>query len=52
MALKIPKIGLPQMLKDGYKHMQGLEEAVFRNIEATRSLTEITRTSMGPNGSL
>ncbi|KAL2912224.1 T-complex protein 1 subunit theta [Polyrhizophydium stewartii] len=50
MALKIPKIGLPQMLKDGYKHMQGLEEAVFRNIAATKELTEITRTSLGPNG--
>eukprot|EP00842_Homolaphlyctis_polyrhiza_P005527 jgi/Hompol1/5976/HPOL_002132-RA len=50
MALKIPKIGLPQMLKDGYKHMQGLEEAVYRNIAATKELTEITRTSLGPNG--
>ncbi|KAI8929581.1 chaperonin Cpn60/TCP-1 family [Entophlyctis helioformis] len=50
MALKIPKVGLTQMLKDGYKHMQGLEEAVYRNIAATRELTEITRTSLGPNG--
>ncbi|KAI8906401.1 chaperonin Cpn60/TCP-1 family [Gorgonomyces haynaldii] len=50
MALKIPKIGLPQMLKDGYKHMQGLDEAVYRNIAATKELTEITRTSLGPNG--
>lgn len=38
------------MLKDGYKHSQGLEEAVFRNIAATKELTEITRTSLGPNG--
>ncbi|KAH6562327.1 hypothetical protein BASA50_003107 [Batrachochytrium salamandrivorans] len=50
MALKIPKIGLPQMLKDGYQHMQGLDEAVYRNIAATKELTEITRTSLGPNG--
>ncbi|KAJ3194857.1 T-complex protein 1 subunit theta [Irineochytrium annulatum] len=50
MALKIPKIGLPQMLKDGYKHMQGLEEAVYRNIAATKELSTITRTSLGPNG--
>ncbi|KAJ3109628.1 T-complex protein 1 subunit theta [Phlyctochytrium planicorne] len=50
MAMKIPKIGLPQMLKDGYKHMQGLEEAVYRNIAATKELSSITRTSMGPNG--
>lgn len=52
MALKIPKIGLPQMLKDGYQHMQGLEEAVYRNIAATKELTEITRTSLGPNGTV
>ncbi|KAI9364428.1 chaperonin Cpn60/TCP-1 family [Zopfochytrium polystomum] len=50
MAMKIPKIGLPQMLKDGYKHMQGLEEAVYRNIGATKELSQITRTSLGPNG--
>ncbi|KAJ3414711.1 T-complex protein 1 subunit theta [Chytridiales sp. JEL 0842] len=50
MALKIPKVGLPQMLKDGYKHMQGLEEAVYRNIAATKELSQITRTSLGPNG--
>ncbi|KAJ2995128.1 T-complex protein 1 subunit theta [Globomyces sp. JEL0801] len=50
MALRIPKAGLTQMLKDGYKHEQGLEEAVYRNIAATKELTEITRTSLGPNG--
>ncbi|KAJ3271254.1 T-complex protein 1 subunit theta [Terramyces sp. JEL0728] len=50
MALKIPKSGLTTMLKDGYKHSQGLEEAVYRNIAATKELTEITRTSLGPNG--
>jgi T-complex protein 1 subunit theta len=50
MAMKIPKIGLPQMLKEGYTHASGLEEAVYRNIHATKELTEITRTSLGPNG--
>ncbi|KAI8845809.1 chaperonin Cpn60/TCP-1 family [Chytriomyces cf. hyalinus JEL632] len=50
MALKIPQIGLNTMLKDGYKHMQGLDEAVYRNIAATRELSQITRTSLGPNG--
>ena len=30
--------------------MQGLEEAVYRNIAAIKELTEITRTSLGPNG--
>lgn len=48
--MKIPKMGLTQMLKPGYQTSQGLEEAVFRNIEATKSLSEITRTSFGPNG--
>lgn len=42
--------GLPGLLKDGYKHFSGTEEAVMRNIEATRQLAQITRTSMGPNG--
>ncbi|TPX41148.1 hypothetical protein SeMB42_g05711 [Synchytrium endobioticum] len=50
MALKIPKIGLPNLLKDGYKHLQGLDEAVLRNISATRELSQIVRTSLGPNG--
>jgi hypothetical protein len=40
------------MLKDGYKHMSGLDEAVYRNIDACKSLSQITRTSMGPNGEL
>ncbi|KAJ3120453.1 T-complex protein 1 subunit theta [Nowakowskiella sp. JEL0407] len=30
--------------------MQGLEEAVFRNIAATKDLQRITKTSYGPNG--
>jgi T-complex protein 1 subunit theta len=50
MALQIPKIGLPQMLKSGYQHHQGLEEAVFRNIAATKELSEMTRTCLGPHG--
>lgn len=42
--------GLQAMLKEGYKHLSGLEEAVLKNIEACKQLTMITRTSMGPNG--
>jgi len=38
------------MLKDGYKHMSGLEEAVIKNIEACKQLSHITRTSLGPHG--
>ena len=42
--------GLQAMLKEGHQHMSGMEEAVFRNIEACKQLSLITKTSMGPNG--
>ncbi|KDD73101.1 TCP-1/cpn60 chaperonin, partial [Helicosporidium sp. ATCC 50920] len=42
--------GMQAMLKDGHKMMSGLEEAVMKNIDACKSLADITRTSMGPNG--
>ena len=42
--------GLQAMLKEGYKHLSGLEEAVLKNIEACKQLSMMTRTSMGPNG--
>mgnify|MGYP002718883570 FL=1 len=32
------------------QHMSGLEEAVLRNIAAVGELSEIVRTSFGPNG--
>lgn len=38
------------MLKEGYKHYAGLEEAILRNIEASKELSVLTRTSYGPNG--
>lgn len=38
------------MLKEGAKHYSGLDEAVFRNITACRQFTQITRSSLGPNG--
>ncbi|KAL9537266.1 T-complex protein 1 subunit theta [Mucor bainieri] len=50
MALRVPKSTLPQLFKDGYKFQQGVEEAVLRNIDATHELSEVVRTSMGPNG--
>lgn len=40
------------MLKEGHKHLSGLEEAVLKNIQACKELAQITRTSMGPNGAL
>lgn len=50
MALKVPKMGLNQLMKDGYKNSEGLDEVVFRNIQAVNELTNMTRTSYGPNG--
>ena len=42
--------GFSSLLKDGYKHFGGLEEAILKNIEACKGLAAITRTSLGPNG--
>ena len=38
------------MLKEGAKHLSGLEEATFKNIEAAKQLSSCVRTSLGPNG--
>lgn len=40
------------MLKEGHKHLSGLDEAVLKNIDACKQLSTITRTSLGPNGEL
>mmetsp|Transcript_22669 Transcript_22669/g.44475 ORF Transcript_22669/g.44475 Transcript_22669/m.44475 type:complete len:539 (-) Transcript_22669:480-2096(-) len=40
--------GVRGLLKDGYKEMSGLEQAIMRNIEAVNELGRITRTSLGP----
>eukprot|EP00123_Amoebidium_parasiticum_P014885 comp22685_c1_seq1/m.35103 comp22685_c1_seq1/g.35103 ORF comp22685_c1_seq1/g.35103 comp22685_c1_seq1/m.35103 type:complete len:546 (-) comp22685_c1_seq1:106-1743(-) len=50
MALRIPQAGFAAMMKDGAKSYSGLEEAVYRNINACKELTQIIRTSLGPNG--
>ncbi|KAJ9474579.1 T-complex protein 1 subunit theta [Pseudozyma hubeiensis] len=50
MSLKVPRAGGPNLFKEGYKHFQGIEEAVLRNIQAVNELSEIVRTSFGPNG--
>ncbi|EEB12881.1 T-complex protein 1 subunit theta, putative [Pediculus humanus corporis] len=51
MALSIPKPpGVMQMLKDGARYFQGLEEAVFRNISACKEFAQTVRTAYGPNG--
>ena len=48
--LRIPTAPGSQLFKEGYKHLQGLEEAILRNIEAVGELSSTVRTSMGPNG--
>lgn len=50
MALRVQPYGIQGMLKEGHKHMSGLDEAVLKNIDACKQLSLITRTSLGPNG--
>ncbi|EJD08174.1 T-complex protein 1 [Fomitiporia mediterranea MF3/22] len=50
MSLKVPKANNVQLFKEGYKHLQGLEDAVLRNIQAVAELSDLVRTSFGPNG--
>ena len=42
--------GIQNLLKEGYKHYAGLEEAILRNIEACKGVSNLTKTSFGPNG--
>lgn len=42
--------GTASLLKEGTKHLSGVEEAVLGNIHACQELTQVTRTSLGPNG--
>ena len=38
------------LLKDGYKHFSGLEQAVLKNAEACKKLSSLICSSMGPQG--
>lgn len=38
------------LLKEGTRHLAGVDEALLRNIEAVRDLAKIIRTSLGPLG--
>lgn len=38
------------MLKDGARHYMGLDEAVYRNIEACKEIAKTTRSAYGPHG--
>jgi T-complex protein 1 subunit theta len=46
----VPSQGLSGLLKEGSKHISGVDEAVLRNIDACKQLATIVRTSIGPNG--
>jgi T-complex protein 1 subunit theta len=42
--------GIPSLFKGGTSFQSGIEEAVLKNLEACKQLTEITKTSLGPHG--
>ncbi|KAL8272366.1 hypothetical protein Esti_003656 [Eimeria stiedai] len=42
--------GLGGLLKDGYRTFTGIDEVTAKNIEACKTLTDITKTSLGPHG--
>ncbi|KAK1311122.1 T-complex protein 1 subunit alpha [Acorus calamus] len=50
MVYQTQPYGIQSMLKEGHKHLSGLDEAVLKNIDACKQLSVITRTSLGPNG--
>ena len=37
-------------MRSGYKSFSGTQDAIIRNIDACKELSDINRTSMGPNG--
>jgi T-complex protein 1 subunit theta len=41
---------MADLLKEGSKHLTGLEETVLKNADAVKKLSQIMRTSLGPNG--
>ncbi|XP_049850435.1 T-complex protein 1 subunit theta-like [Schistocerca gregaria] len=38
------------LLKEGTRHLSGVDEAVFKNIEAIKDMSRIIKTSFGPQG--
>jgi len=44
------QVGLNGILKEGGRHFSGVDEALLRNIEACKTLAQITKTSIGPSG--
>lgn len=51
MALHVPRApGFYSMMKEGARHYAGMDEAVFRNIEACCQMSGMTSTCYGPLG--
>ncbi|EGG04521.1 uncharacterized protein MELLADRAFT_44186 [Melampsora larici-populina 98AG31] len=50
MSLRMPKADHMPLFKSGYTFSSGVEEAVLRNIQAVNELTDLVRTSFGPQG--
>jgi len=44
------QVGLQGILKEGGRHFSGVDEALLRNIEACKTLSQITKSSLGPSG--
>jgi T-complex protein 1 subunit theta len=44
------QLGVQGLLKEGGRHFSGVDEALLRNIEACKSLAQITKSSLGPYG--
>ena len=42
--------GVQSLLKEGSRTFSGLEEAILKNIDACKQLSQMTRTSLGPYG--
>lgn len=38
------KTGFQNLLKEGFRHYAGLEEAILRNIEAVKKISDMTKT--------
>lgn len=38
------------LLKEGTKYLQGVNDAIIKNLEAVQELSVVTKTSLGPNG--
>jgi len=50
MAMHVPKSYFQNMMKDGTKHLSGMHEAVFSNLEACTELYKTIKTCYGPKG--